>query len=123
MAQPLKLDSDPRPVDVPSTVLPPTTLPGVRGQLPLAPGRPLRLRKEDLTEVERRVLEAAGWQEGQVLPANIAQTLAEATAGGAADAANPDPPLMVSPQTPPLRVDLSRLPPDKQRELQAVIQR
>ncbi len=111
-------------------------VPGITGNPPLPPGRPVGVKlpstgmtAEDYTNEELTTLESIpGWEPGMPIPDNLQQILAEVSREARDETTDPDKiPLPVSADTPPLKVpkpvDVSQLPPDKQREIMAGLDR
>jgi len=96
------------------------SLRGGSGSPPLPQGRPVTM----LTEMEKGVLKTVGWDESQPVPANMADIIAEAREQALGEAV--DLPLPVSPDALPVQptktVQLSSLPPEQQKAIQAKIQ-
>ena len=97
------------------------TMPGLTGQAPLPVGRPMTVTSP--SPGERKVLEEAGWQEGDVVPENFHE-VREAALASATNLDNMPPPgdLSTPPLTVPAEQDISDLPLDKQKEVQDLLQ-
>jgi hypothetical protein len=59
-----------------SNIPPRAEAPGITGQLPLAPGKPMVMKS--VSPGERAILEAAGWKEGEAVPDNIGEIIVAA---------------------------------------------
>lgn len=94
--------------------------PGITGKMPLPPGKPMILKK--VSPGERAVLERVGWKDGDPVPENLADVIADATAQ-ANDIANMPPP--VDMRTPTLKVpkevDIATLPEAEQDRYAKII--
>jgi len=91
--------------------------------LPLPPGRPMRVQR--LTDTEREQLEELGWRDGEPIPENLPQLLAEAMAEAQTSAYDiGQMPLPVSPDQPPLRqppsVPLEQATPERMRRVRSL---
>lgn len=92
----------------------------IRGRMPLPVGKPMVLKK--VSPSEREILEQAGWKDGDPVPENFHEIVAEARKSVEGDLPPPDglsmnmPPLKV-----PREVDISSLPPERQAEYQEIL--
>jgi len=124
--------------EAPAFSVPPPAkpVPGVTGNPPLPPGKPVGvdlqstgLTADDYTEEELQTLRTIpGWEPGMPIPDNLQQILAEVAHEARGDTTDPNKiPLPVRADTPPLRVpepvDIGQLPPDKQQEILAGLDR
>jgi hypothetical protein len=91
---------------------PPAAAPGLKGNAPLPPGKPMVLKK--VSPGERAVLERFGWKDGDPVPDNLAELIEEADIASAPafDLDNLPPPGSL--RTPalklPVETDVSELP-------------
>lgn len=97
---------------------------GLRGQLPLPVGTPMRIDANQLTPLERQQLEQLGWKEGQPIPDNLADLVdAAKSAVQSTDPSQLLPP--GDPNTPPLQlpkeISIEELSPEHRRQIQQVI--
>lgn len=129
------LDDEPQPQELPAFQVPPpaTATPGITGNPPLPPGQavtvpmPSGMTAKDYTSEELATLSSIpGWSPGDAVPENLAQVLAEISHDARGETTDPSQiPLPVAEDTPPLiipqAIDISQLPPEKQREVAALL--
>ncbi len=98
----------------------PSSIAGFSGNLPLSPGA-FAPNASNLTPTERKMLTAAGWKEGQMIPTNLPAILAaevdEMLSSSQTMLADPKTP----PFVPPTPIPFDELPLNKQKEIMEAI--
>lgn len=88
------------------------------GRLPLPIGKPLQIKP---SPGERTVLEAFGWEDGQPIPDNFAELLAQVQATVDPQQLPPPVPLDTPPLEMPAETPFDSLPPARQAEIRAAM--
>ena len=95
----------------------------VPDKMPLQPGKVSK--SQALSPAERQALEGLGWQEGDPIPAGLADALSQAqvtSAQSAVQGLEPPVPLSTPPMATPISVDIATLPDAKQREIRELLE-